>query len=271
MNDLSQITRQISAGFDAGSQAMVAFGMKLAGGGAHSGKTMMLAELETLLVALPNGASASDYRMAIVEQNVLGKATESTRHESLRRLHSLYALDENTPIFRLLRHLVAIDIASLSLLALQVAWARDPLFRVTTPPVLEAAVGETVATYALEQALEAAFPKRYSANSRLSMAQNAASSWTQSGHLVGHTNKTRRWVKPSSVAVTMALFLGDVAGYHGAAVFANPWCRLLDLNPERAKELGFEAHRASLLTLRAVGEVIELSFPALADVQGGPG
>ena len=72
------------------------------------------------------------------------------------------------------------------------------------------------------------------------------------------------------MAVTLALFLGDIAGYYGAAIFSNPWCKLLDLNADRAKAMGFEAHRAGLLNLRAVGDVVELSFPLLAEFQGQP-
>jgi len=63
----------------------------------------------------------------------------------------------------------------------------------------------------------------------------------------------------------MALFLGDLGGYHRADNFSNPWCGLLDLNSDRAKAMGFEAHRAGLLNLRAVGDVVELSFPLLAE------
>ena len=107
----------------------------------------------------------------------------------------------------------------------------------------------------------------YSATSRDQTARHAASTWTQSGHLVGRTNKVRQFVKPSAVAVTMALFLGAMCGHHGAAVFANPWCRLLDLSPERARGLGLEAHRAGLVNLRAMGEVVELSFPLLAEFE----
>jgi hypothetical protein len=72
------------------------------------------------------------------------------------------------------------------------------------------------------------------------------------------------------VAVTLALFLGDIAGYHGAMVFSNPWCQLLDLNVDRAQALGQEAYRAGLLNLRAVGEVVELSFSLFAEFQGQP-
>jgi len=256
--------------FPAASPALEYFGLKFSSGGAHISRTMMLAELEAVLAAVPNGSGASDYHDAILQRNVLHKATDSTRKESLRRLRELYALDETRPIFGLLRKLHAIDAASLPLLALQVAWARDPLLRVTTPPVVDASVGERVETESLAQAFEAAFPDQYSELSRNQTARHAASSWTQSGHLVGRTKKTRQQIKPSVVAVTMALFLGDVAGFHGAAIFSSPWCALLDLNPGRARALGQEAHRASLLNLRAVGEVVELSFPLLAEFQAQP-
>ncbi len=228
----------------------------------------MLAELVAVLGAVPLGSGVVDYSNAILQRNVLGKPTDSTRQKSLRHLRELYALDEVTPIFRLLRRLHAIDGASLPLLAIQVAWARDPLLRATTPPISEASEGERVETASLAEAFEATFPNQYSELNRNKIARNAASSWTQSGHLAGRAKKIRQRIKPTVVAATIALFLGDIAGYHGTAVFSNPWCRLLDLNPDRAKSMGFEAHRAGLLNLRAVGEVVELSFPMLAEFRG---
>jgi hypothetical protein len=231
---------------------------------------MMLVELGTVLANVPQGSGVADYREAILQRNVLGKTTDSTRRESLRRLRELYAINEATPIFGLLRKLQSIDPASLALLAVQVVWARDPLFRATTRAVVDALEGERVETASLAQALEAAFPNQHSEQSRSQTARHAASSWTQSGHLVGRAKKTRQWIKPTVVAVTMAFFLGGIAGYYGPAVFSNPWCRLLDLNPDRAKAMGFDAHRAGLLNLRAVGEVVELSVPRLAEFQGQP-
>lgn len=257
-------------GFPAASPALEAFGLKFSSGGAHISRTMMLAELDAVLAAVPVGSSAVDYRDSILQRNALSKTTDSTRQKSLRHLRELYALDEARPIFGLLRKLHAIDPVSLPLLALQVAWARDPLFRATTQPVMEASEGDRVETSSLAQSFEAAFPNHYSQVSRNTATRNAASSWTQSGHLIGRANKTRQRIKPSAVAVTLALFLGDSAGYHGAAVFANPWCRLLDLSADRARAMGQEAHRAGLLDLRAVGEVVELSFPLFAEFQGQP-
>jgi len=257
-----------SHNFPAASPALEGFGLKFSSGGAHISRTMMLAELDAVLTAVPVGSSAINYREAILDRNVLGKNTDSTRKESLRRLRELYALDETRPIFGLLRKLHVSDTGSLPLLALQVAWARDPLFRATTQPILDTTEGDGVATESLAQAFESAFPDQYSELSKNQTARHAASSWTQSGHLSGRTNKIRQHIKPGVVAVTMALFLGNIAGYHGAAVFSNPWCRLLDLKPDRARTMGQEAHRAGLLNLRTVGEVVELSFPLFAEFEG---
>lgn len=227
---------------------------------------MMLAELEAVLTAVPVNGTATDYREAVLQQNALGKTTASTRDKSLRHLRELYALDPAVPLFAALRRLALQDPASLPLVAFLVAWSRDPLLRATTSTIENANEGERVESSALAAALQHAVGNQYSELNRHKIARNAASSWTQSGHLAGRTNKSRRRVKPTPVAVTLALFLGEVAGYHGSAAFLNPWCRLLDLDAERARSLALAAHRAGLLNLRAVGDVIELSFPSLADL-----
>ena len=257
--------------FPAGTPALASFGFKFSDGGAHISRTMMLSELEDVLAAVPAGSSPDAYRTAILARNVLAKTTDSTRKKTLRHLRELYALDEAVPIFGLLRKLQAVDRgASLPLLAIQVAWSRDPLLRATTQPVLDAAAGERVERASLVQAFEAVFPNQYSAATLKTTTQNAASSWTQAGHLAGHLKKIRQQVKPTAVAVTLALFLGQLAGYHGAEVFSSPWVRLLDLGADRARAMALQAHRAGLLNLRAVGDVVDLSFPLLAQFQGTP-
>ena len=267
MNEIMSTSGQPSLEFPTCTAALEAFGLKFSPGGAHISRTMMLEELEAVMAEVPRGSVVAEYRAAILQRNVLGKATDSTRKESVRRLRELYALDEVSPIFGMLRKLAGIDSKSLPLLALQVAWARDPLLRSTTTPIMEATEGERVETANLALAIGAAFPNQYSDKSQNQTARHAASSWTQAGHLVGRAKKTRRRINPTATAVTMALFLGDIAGYHGSAAFSNPWCRLLDLDSDRARSMGFEAHRAGLLNLRAVGDVIELTFPLLSEFQ----
>ncbi len=249
--------------FPASSSALEAFGFKFSDGGAHISRTIMSAELASTLASVSKGSSADEYRSAVIDRNILGKTTVSTRQKSFRHLRELYALDESVPIFALLRTLNAVDASSQPLLALQVAWSRDPLLRATSQPVMAAGFGDIVTASDLANAIQSTFPAQYSELNCAKIARNAASSWTQSGHLSGRSGKLRRKVTASHAAVTMAFFLGCVAGYNGTHAFLNPWIRLLDLSEDGARTAAQLAHRAGLLNLRAVGEVVELSFPML--------
>ena len=86
-------------------EALDLVGCKFAPGGSHISRTIMLAELKLVLDAVPSGSPPDTYRSAILTNNVLGKGTENTRQKSLPHLRELYALNEVTPIFGLLRKL----------------------------------------------------------------------------------------------------------------------------------------------------------------------
>lgn len=251
-------------------EALDQAGCKFTPGGSHISRTIMLAELKLVLDAVTTGSLPDAYRSAILSHNVLGKGTESTRQKSLRHLRELYALSERVPIFAALRRLYLADPQALPLLAFLCAWCRDPLLRATTPAVSPASDGAEVTSESLARALAEEFPGQYSELNQNKISRNAASSWTQSGHLVGRTRKTRRRVQPTAAVVTMALWLGDLAGFHGTASFTNPWCRLLDLGADQTRARAMEAHRHGLMTLRAVGEIAELSFPSLPVIERVP-
>ena len=91
--------------FPVASARLETFGFKFSAGGANISRTMMMKELGVVLATVPRGSAVEDYREAILQQNVLGKTTDSTPQKSLRHLRELYALDEGTPIFSLLRQL----------------------------------------------------------------------------------------------------------------------------------------------------------------------
>jgi len=237
------------------------FGFKLTEGGAHISRTIMLKEINRLLVCSAPEASAEDYQRAVISENVLGKVTETTRQKTFRHLRELYALSPKVPIFSVYRELMRFEPQSGPLLSLLIAWARDPLLRATTPAILETIFGDRITSDNLQQALTEAYPHQYSANNIGKIARNAASSWTQSGHLSGRAKKIRSRVQPRPAAVTFALILGHVGGVAGAQLFSSVWCRLLDLNATEARSLAEQAHRQELLTLRALGSVVEITFP----------
>jgi len=245
---------------------LTGFGFKFSAGGAHSSRTMMLDEITRLLEDTPAEATEAEYRAAVTVDNVLGKATESNRRKALRHLHELYGLSPKVPVFVAYRELTRFDPQSTALLSLLVAWTRDPLLRSTTPPVLGAVEGAVVPGDALQQAVAVCYPNHYSDASVAKIARYAASTWTQSGHLQGHSKKARVRVPARPAALTLALLLGYVSESYGEALFTSPWVQLLDLNPTQAKALALQAHREELMTVRAAGSVVEVTFPRFSRV-----
>jgi hypothetical protein len=237
------------------------FGFKLSSGGAHNSRTMMLSEITQLLSAIPSPKADDEYRTSVVEQNVLGKSTRSTREKTYRYLRELYGLSRRVPLFVCYRELMSLDRESAPLLSLLVAWSRDPLLRASTEAVFAAAENQELPTSRIQAAVERAVSERYNADVIARIARNAAASWTQSGHLVGRTFKKRARVQPRPAALTLALTIGWVSGYRGEGLFATPWCQLLDLNPDDARELAFQAHREELISFKAVSSVVEIGIP----------
>src|SRR5687768_6372282 len=93
------------------------FGFRDGATSVHTSRTMMLEEFSLLLGKVPASAKAGDYTAAVVEDNLLGKPTQTTRKRTAERLAELYALDPGCTLFRLLRHFWPSDPAGRPLLA----------------------------------------------------------------------------------------------------------------------------------------------------------
>ena len=96
--------------------------------------------------------SPEGFRTAIVEDNVLLKNTVATRKESFRRLRELYALDEETLLFRALRDLWEEDEEGQALLSLLCSTARDSILRGTAEFILSLPKEERVTPQMIEKA-----------------------------------------------------------------------------------------------------------------------
>ncbi|WP_086466637.1 MULTISPECIES: hypothetical protein [Alphaproteobacteria] len=231
--------------------------------GTHTSRTMMLAELEAVLDAAPEAGKRADYAAAIIEGNCLSKATAATRRLSNQRLGELYGLDRDLPLFRVLRRLWSLDPDSRPLLALLAAIARDPLLAATCTAVIPLPPGAELQREPMKAALRASVEDRLNESILEKVCRNAASSWTQSGHLEGRTFKKRRLVRAIPVAVAFALYLAYAAGYRGADLFSSGWLQLLDCDPGQARQLALEAKRIGLIDLRMAGDVVELNVARL--------
>ena len=245
-----------------------ALGFRLAQSGPHTSKTLMLQELEALLAAIPPDAPAKAYRAAIVEENVLGKRTLSTRKETATRLTALHGLDPSKPLFRVLRRLWAVDPAAHPQLALLNGLARDPLLLATTTQVVGMAQGELLQRSEMVAAVQGFSHDRLSAKVLDAVARNTASSWTQSGHLKGRVKKLRQPLTPHPVSLALAVWLGYASGKRGKALLTTPWATALDSSGSGLLELAQQAKRLGLVKLSHGAGVVSIDPSGLDPMHG---
>lgn len=242
------------------SESSVKFGFVIKGMGAHTGRTIMFREIAALFAACPGEKSIDEYRNAIIEENALLKPTASAREESFRRLKQLYTLDAQIVVFRSLRMLWEQDTDRQPLLALLAATARDPLLRATVQTVIDLPQNDTVTALDFAQVINATFPDQLTKNTLASVGRNLASSWTQSGHFSGETQKMRKLVQASPVVTAFALFLGYLCDFRGDALFDSPWTRLLDTPKHILSDQAQQASQLGWLEFRRSGAITEITF-----------
>ena len=245
------------------SKTLPKAGYRFGGRGTHTSRTMMLAELTDLLSALPTSATRADYEAAIVDHNSLGKSTTASRRLTNQRLGELYGLDQTIPVFRVLRRIWEIDGAGRPLLAMICALTRDPLLRATAESVLSLPVRTELVRSAFLGALRDVVGARLNDAVLDKVARNAASSWSQSGHLLGRMRKIRQRVEPTPGAVAYALWLGTVEALRGEALLSSRWTAVLDRSGQELVPLLLHAKQLGLLHARVGGGVIEIDASRL--------
>lgn len=227
----------------------------------HTSRTMMLRELSIVLAKVPPRAPSAAYAEAIVDENVLGKPTRTTRQRTAQRLAELYLLDSRLPPFRVFREAWSADDKAQPMLALLLACWRDPLLRQMTPFVQTVPVGQAVMPQQIAAQLEQAFPHRFGAITLISTAQHLASSWSQCGYLRGKLKKLRDRPTVTPLVTAFALFLGYLRGARGELLRDSQWEKLLDRSRNEVTDLVTEASKQGWLRLKSAGSVTEITFP----------
>jgi hypothetical protein len=227
-------------------------------------RTMMLEDLSLVLDFQSPDQSKDTYRIAILDQNILGKPTRTTRLRSAKRLSELYALDAACPLFRLLRHYWGVDQGGRPMLAFLTAAARDPLLRELTPFVLGFSAGASVEAEQVAKQLAENYPGRFQATTQRSAAQNLASSWTQAGYLEGKVRKKRARPHVSPVVLTYAISLGHLCGIRGKMLLHSTWTDLLDRTPAELQDLAFQASSQGWINYKTAGGVVEITLPEIS-------
>lgn len=250
-------------GFNSVSEIASQFGLMAGRSGPHTSRTMTLEELDLLFIAVPPDAGFDEYSSAVIDDNVLLKATLANRKGTLRRLRELYTLNKSVPLFRVFRKLWDLDPPSRPLLALLVAYARDPLLRVTAPVVLETPIESELIRQSVCRAISGFSDGGMSEATVDKVARNTSSSWCQSGHLTGRVRKLRTRVSPSPTAVTLAMILGYAIGLRGKSLLTSEFVELLDADAETARSRAIDARRVGLIDLRESGDVFDVRFTTL--------
>lgn len=228
--------------------------------GAHLARTIMVEELGYLFRTCAPTSDTSDYRKAIVENNVLLKKTVGTRVESYKRLRQLYGLTPSVFVFKTMRELWDATDRDRPLLALLCALGRDSVLRCTADLIIETPEGSNLTAKSFEAVIEKKYPGRLNAKTLASAGRNVASSWTQSGHLQGVTEKTRRMVHTEPVVVAYALLLAYLTGARGDAMFESDWLKILDTSTHMARAFAQQAAQQGWLEYRHSGQVTDITF-----------
>jgi hypothetical protein len=142
--------------------------------------------------------------------------------------------------------------------------------RATADVVLDAPVGTPLAAGELADAIGEAFPHRFAPGVRERIGRNAASSWTQSGHLAGRTKKVRTRARATPVAAAYALFLGHLSDETGTGLFRTLWARLLDVPEGSVRDLAAGASRLGWVTYRSAAGMTEVTFRHLEGATSPP-
>jgi hypothetical protein len=240
-----------------------ATGLRYGEKGTHTSRTIMLAEVSDLFQHLSPEAARADYAQAIVNENILAKNTAATRKLTHQRMAELYGLDPQVAIHRVHRHLWNADPAGRPLLALLCCLARDPLLRATATPVLSLPVGCELPRNAVLIALRQATGDRINEAVLDKVVRNAASSWTQSGHLRGRTRKVRQRVDPTFGPAAFAAWLGAAEQLDGSRLLSSHWTRPLDRSPDALLDLLLQAKQRGLLRATVGGGVFDIDTTPL--------
>ena len=246
------------------------FGLRIDPIGTHLSSTLKLEELRVLLASRPVHTTKRTFRIAIVDQNTLGKPTASYRRITFERLRELYGLDPNIRIFRALYELWDVDGSAQPMIALLCSTARDPILRAMTPFVLRLPTGTIVTPHELAEEADQQFPGKFVASSRERLGRNVSSSWEKAGLLSGQKTKKRVKSQARPASLAYALLLGDLCGERGQALFTTLWANMLDAPINQLKELAVIASRQGWIEYRAAGDVVEVSFRHLMRDQGDP-
>lgn len=244
-----------SLGFDEGTR------------GVHTSRTMMLGELEAIMESVPAPRNPQSVRIAILEDNVIGKATRSGRRNTATKLVDLYHFNTDAHLYTAFETLWSQTTHSRPVLALLLAACRDAVLRSTAHVICKAPIDSVVDKESIYETLLEGFPSKYAETTLRSTSCNTMSSWKQSGHLTGRKVAVRSKANSDYWSTTFATYICLLRGLKGQEILKSQWMQLLDFSVAELEASLIEANRHGLLTYRRMGDIVELApGPQLLEV-----
>lgn len=242
-----------------------AFGLKLNTiSTPHTSKTIMVDELSLLIGdSSISFTSAQEVRNLALSENLLRKQSSAAKENAIQRLIAFYALDDSIAVFRLLKHFWKFSQANRHLLAIQCATSRDPLLRISADYVLSLTPGQPFEKDKLKALIVAETKGHFGENTTNSMVRNLASSWTQSGHLLGKTGKKRSKVVATVENVAYAIAIGYLSGVRSDALYTSLYARMTDLSNHQIDSMLHESSRRGWINYRRTGSVLDIDIRPL--------
>lgn len=225
--------------------------------------TIGIPHLIELLRIVPGDAPHDRYRQAVVDDNVLGRPTQTGRQRSFRHLRELYFLDPTRREFSAMRQLWDVDPDAQPLLAGILAFTRDGILRASFQAVKQSPVGAIVTSTDLTRAISVELGAQLSDETLGKTGRNTGACWTQTGHLTGRAKKIRQKVETFPAAVAYAAYLGYLFGNRGVSVLETPWSALLDIPSGAELDALRAAHTQGLIDLLVAGNVVDVNFARL--------
>ena len=236
-----------------------------------TGVGSLRSELEAVLLAVPAGGSADDYRNAVLIGNAVGKGTAIGQKWAWKGLKPRYALDRpESAEFRAFRTAMDDPSPAARGYACALMLARmDRLFREVTlaylSPVLASSDArvDRAAVQGEVEARMAAAERHWSASTLDSVANHTLSSWKDFGLVIGSKVRRTARVHPTHGTTIFAAQLGRLEGLTDRQVLGSRWFALLGLSEPDATTLMYDAARAGAVGFRAQADVVELDLPPI--------
>ncbi len=226
----------------------------------HTNRTMMFAELSRIMF---NGIGHGSFETSFSD-NVAGKLSRGNQNHTNRLLKKLYGFDPSDPFFRSFIYFWEnSNEGQLPAVTLIMAFRSDILLAESIDPVINTPIGHKVSVDLLEKNIVQLHPDQYSTATLRSLAQNIASSWKQTGFILGKVKNIRVQPEIDYRTVAFSLLMGYLEGLRGEFLMGSKYIRALGLPDTKVRELIAEAAKRDILQYQYSGHVTTILFPTL--------